>query len=422
MFACATYRLTEEFEDNISHEIEENVRRIRHHACLALWCGNNEMEGMIYDGYGETPLLRGDYTRMYSYVIPKIVKREDPDAFYWPSSPSSGGDFDNPHDETRGDAHYWQVWHGYRPFTNYRRHNFRYASEFGFESLPAMKTIESFTEERDRTVFSYVMEKASEKRKRLCEDDGLSGTVSSVSQGSCPSGLCVPRSCRGRRCGTESSTGGRHRGQCMGAIVWQLNDCWPVASWSSIDYFGRWKALHYFEKRFFAPVMLSCCEEGLLSQNPNPNARFYDVEKSIRLHVANETTEEQKVLVRWSLRDSSSGGDWRREDGRSDGFLRLTVCGWKRRNFRMRITWNIMFFMSVCKNGVVISEGSVLFSMPKFYNYQDPKLTVHREGEELVVYAEAYAAFVELQNENEDLILSDNYFDMEAGRETHTDP
>ena len=75
MFACATYRLTEEFEDNISHEIEENVRRIRHHACLALWCGNNEMEGMIYDGYGETPLLRGDYTRMYSYVIPKIVKR-----------------------------------------------------------------------------------------------------------------------------------------------------------------------------------------------------------------------------------------------------------------------------------------------------------------------------------------------------------
>lgn len=81
----------------------------------------------------------------------------------------------------------------------------------------------------------------------------------------------------------------RNRGRCMGAIVWQLNDCWPVASWSSIDYSGRWKALHYFEKRFFAPVLLSCCEEGLLSQDPFVNARPYEVEKSIRLNVANET-------------------------------------------------------------------------------------------------------------------------------------
>ena len=93
---------------------------------------------------------------------------------------------------------------------------------------------------------------------------------------------------------------------CMGAVIWQLNDCWPVASWSSIDYFGRWKALHYFEKRFFAPVLLSCCEEGLLSQNPNLNSRPYEIEKSTRLHVANETRQEQQVKVRWSLRDSHS--------------------------------------------------------------------------------------------------------------------
>lgn len=413
MFACATYRLTEEFEDNISHEIEENVRRIRHHACLALWCGNNEMEGMIYDGYGETPLLRGDYTRMYSYVIPKIVKREDPDAFYWPSSPSSGGDFDNPHDETRGDAHYWQVWHGYRPFTDYRRHNFRYASEFGFESLPAMKTIESFTEERDRTVFSYVMEKHQRS------ENGYAKMMVYLAQY-----LPYPRDLahlvyasqimqgQAMRYGVEHWR--RHRGQCMGAIVWQLNDCWPVASWSSIDYFGRWKALHYFEKRFFAPVMLSCCEEGLLSQNPNPNARFYDVEKSIRLHVANETTEEQKVLVRWSLRDSSSGviGEEKTAEVTVPPLDGLWL---EKEEFPDADYLEHHVFYECLQNGVVISEGSVLLSMPKFYNYQDPKLTVHREGEELVVYAEAYAAFVELQNENEDLILSDNYFDMEAG-------
>lgn len=413
MFACSTYRLTEEFEENISHEIEDNVRRIRHHACLALWCGNNEMEGMIYDGYGETPLLRGDYTRMYSYVIPKIVKREDPDTFYWPSSPSSGGDFDEPHDETRGDAHYWKVWHGYQPFTDYRRHNFRYASEFGFESLPAMKTIESFTEEEDRNVFSYVMEKHQRSENgyakmmiylaqylRYPKDLSHLVYASQIMQG------------QAMRYAVEHWR--RHRGQCMGAIVWQLNDCWPVASWSSIDYFGRWKALQYFEKRFFAPLMISCCEEGLLSQDPNPNARFYDVEKSIRLHVANETMQEQKVLVRWSLRDSRSRviGE---EKCREVKVPPLDGVWLEKEEFPEADYLEHHVVYECLMDGKVISEGSVLFSMPKFYQYRDPALTVRREGDELVVRAEAYAGFVELQNEKEDLILSDNYFDMEAG-------
>ena len=200
----------------------------------------------------------------------------------------------------------------------------------------------------------------------------------------------------------------------MGAIVWQLNDCWPVASWSSIDYFGRWKALQYFEKRFFAPVMISCCEEGLLSQDPNPNARFYDVEKSIRLHVANETMQEQKVLVRWSLRDSRSRviGE---EKCREVKVPPLDGVWLEKEEFPEADYLEHHVVYECLMDGKVISEGSVLFSMPKFYNYRDPKLTVHREGEELVVHAEAYAAFVELQNEKEDLILSDNYFDMEAG-------
>lgn len=413
MFACSTYQLTEEFEENISHEIKENVRRIRHHACLGLWCGNNEMEGMICDGYGETPKLRGDYTRMYSYVIPKIVKREDPDTFYWPSSPSSGGDFDNPHDENRGDAHYWQVWHGYKPFPDYRKHNFRYASEFGFESLPAMKTIESFTLPKDRNVFSYVMEKHQRSEngyaKMMMYMAQYFPYPKDLSHLSYASQLMQAQAMR-----YAVEHWRRHRGQCMGAIVWQLNDCWPVASWSSIDYFGRWKALHYFEKRFFAPVMISCCEEGLLSQNPNPNARPYEVEKSIHLHVANETMEEQKVTVRWSLRDSRSvlvgeeketeltvpplSGVWIPKEEFPDADL-----------FEHHVTYTCL------QHGKVISEGSVIFSMPKFYQYADSALTVRREGDELVVTSQAYASSVELMNENEDLVLSDNYFDMEAG-------
>ena len=200
----------------------------------------------------------------------------------------------------------------------------------------------------------------------------------------------------------------------MGAIVWQLNDCWPVASWSSIDYYGRWKALHYFEKRFFAPVLLSCHEEGLLSQDPNVNARPYEVEKSIRLHVANETLQEQKVLVRWSLRDSQSR-IVREEKEREVCVKPLSGVWLEKEEYPQADLQEHHVFYSCLQNGEVISEGSVLFSMPKFYQYANPNLTVEREGDELLVRAEKYAGSVELLNENEDWVLSDNYFDMEAG-------
>lgn len=413
MFACSTYLLTEEFEENISHEIAQNVRRIRHHACLGLWCGNNEMEDMILCGYTEIPRLRGDYTRMYSYVIPKIVKKVDPDTFYWPSSPSSGGDFDEPQDETRGDAHYWQVWHGYKPFPDYRKHNFRYASEFGFESLPSLKTIEAFTLPEDRNIFSYVMEKHQRSENgyakmmvymsqyfKYPKDFSLLVYASQLMQG------------QAMRYAVEHWR--RHRGQCMGAIVWQLNDCWPVASWSSIDYFGRWKALHYFEKRFFAPVLVSCCEEGLLTQNPNPNARPYEVEKSIHLNVANETREDRRVTVCYSLRDKYSCVVG--EEMKEEVFVPALSSVWLEKEDlpHARLYEDHVFYTCV-QEGEVISEGSVIFSMPKFHKYADPELTARIEGEEIVVTAKAYAASVELLNEEEDWVLSDNYFDMEAG-------
>ena len=160
MFACAVYNLTEEFEENITAEFVDNVRRLRHHPSLALWCGNNEMEDFVDKGeWVANHRQKADYIKMYEYIIPKVLKTEDPQAFYWPASPSSGGSFDFPQDPDRGDVHYWMVWHGLLPFTDYRNHKFRYVSEFGFQSFPCMDTIESFTAPEDRNVFSYVMEK-----------------------------------------------------------------------------------------------------------------------------------------------------------------------------------------------------------------------------------------------------------------------
>ena len=206
----------------------------------------------------------------------------------------------------------------------------------------------------------------------------------------------------------------RHRGQCMGTIVWQLNDCWPVASWSSIDYSGRWKALHYFEKRFFAPVLLSCCEEGMLSQDMNLNTRNPPFEKSIRLNVVNETRQDRVLTVRWSLRDSRSqviGGEHEQEIA----VPALSTVWLDKEELPQAHVRQDHVVYTLLENGETVSEGSVLFGVPQIYEYADPKLTARVEGDEIVVSAEAYAGSVAIRNENDDLLLSDNYFDMEAG-------
>ena len=291
MFACASYELDAAFARNISAEIRDNVRRIRHHACLGLWCGNNEMETQTLDGAWQPSIKQKcDYIKIFEYIIPGILEEEDPATFYWPSSPSSGGNYDNPWDENRGDTHYWAVWHGNKPFTDYRNYYFRYMSEFGFQSFPCLKTIETFTEPGDRNIFSRVMEM---HQRNTAANGKIMNYLSATYLYPTSFEMLLYASqllqADAIRYGIEHFR--RHRGRCMGAVVWQLNDIWPVASWASIDYYGRWKALHYVEKRAFAPVMISCEEVGELSERPFCVAQPEPIEKSARLHVANETME-----------------------------------------------------------------------------------------------------------------------------------
>lgn len=414
MFACAVYQLTEEFEENIKAEFIDNIKRIRHHACLGLWCGNNEMEMFVAQGgeWVNSPTQKSDYVKMYEYIIPKILKEYDPQTFYWPASPSSGGAFDKPNDENYGDAHYWEVWHGNKPITEYRKFYFRYVSEFGFQSFPGLKTCETFTEPEDRNVFSYVMEKhqrnssANGKIMNYMEQTFLYptsfDTVLYASQ---------LLQAEAMRYGVEHFR--RNRGRCMGAVIWQLNDCWPVASWSSIDYCGRWKALHYYEKRFFAPIMLSCDEEGILTQDTNPNAEPYEVKKSIRLNVANETMQDVKVTVKWALRNAKAqvlrGGEQNVE------IPALSSVWLEREQMQDAELYEDYVSYDCYRNGQRISGGTVLFTAPKHYRFVNPRLQVKAEGDEIVVRAEAYARSVEILNEDDTLLLSDNYFDMNAG-------
>ena len=413
MFACAAYDLSEEFEENVKAEFRDNIRRLRHHPSLALWCGNNEMESFVpMDTWVNTPKLKADYIKLYEYILPKIVKEEDPQAFYWPSSPSSGGSFDAPQDENRGDCHYWAVWHGLLPFTDYRNHIFRYASEFGFQSFPCMATIESFTLPEDRNVFSYVME----KHQRNASANGkiaeyLSQTYLYPSTLDAFVYASQLLQAQAMQYGVEHWR--RHRGRSMGALVWQLNDCWPVTSWSSIDYYGRWKALHYYEKRFFAPVLISCAEEGTLTQNTNVNAEPFPLKKSARLNVSNETRQTFEGRVHWSLRRPDAA--ILREGFAEVKVPALSALWLEELDFSDQDTRGCYFAYELTdKAGARIGEGTVLFCAPKHFRFENPELEARLEGDEILVTAKAYARSVEIQC-GPDTLLEDNYFDMNAG-------
>ena len=418
MFACMVYDLTEDFEKNITAELVDNITRLRHHASLGAWCGNNEIETFIAGGkehWCRDPKEYADYIKMFEYLFPKLAKKLSPQTFYWPSSPSSGGGYDNPWDENRGDMHYWDVWHGNKPITEFRKFHFRYLSEFGFQSFPSLRTVETFTEPEDRNIFSYVMEKhqrnvaANGKIMNYMEQTYLYPT--SFDMLLYASQLLQAEA---MRYGVEHFR--RNRGRCMGAVIWQLNDNWPVASWSSIDYYGRWKALHYFEKRFFAPIMISCDEEGTLTQDPNVNAQPYDVKKSITLNVANETLKDEEVTVEWELRDNT--GSILRSDSTRIGVKALSSAWLRKVDLPEAELYSNYVSYRARLEGKVVSEGTILFCAPKFFKFRKPELSLKVNGDEITVGSDVYAKGIRIINEADDLILSDNYFDLNGGEKT----
>lgn len=425
MYACAFYDLTPDFERSIRVETHQNVARLRHHASLALICGNNEME-MFMAGANNAlinhrtwefvptyPHHITDYVKMFEYILPAIVKETAPQTYWWPASPSSGGNFDAPNDENRGDNHYWDVWHGEKPFTEYRKFFFRYASEFGFQSFPCLKSVKQFTLPDDRNIFSRVMER--HQRNQAANGKILSYLSQTFRYPNSFDDLLYASQlmqAEAIRYGVEHWR--RNRGRCMGAIIWQLNDIWPVASWASIDYYGRWKALHYAAKRFFAPVMISAEEEGELSQNPKINEYHpAPLEKSFRLNVCNETLRDVTGEVVWALR-TPDGAIVRQNQqtltipAMSAKWLDKVDCA------DASLTGHYVSFAFVVDD-VAVSEGTCIFCAPKHFEFIDPRLTVETHGDTIIVTSHAYAKQVWLESEDADLLLDDNAFDMNPG-------
>lgn len=253
---------TYDFKQSVAHEAEDQLRRLRNHPSIVLWCGNNETEIAFHWENRDKldPAVRiqmwQDYLSLFHGVLATAAARFTPETPYWPSSPSADLEATTPGFQA-GDEHIWDVWHGRVPFSTYEQHHARFVTEYGFQSFPEMRTIETFTTPPDRTsIFTPVM-LAHQKNK---EGNDLIRTYllrDYPEPKDFASFLYVSQvlQAEGIKIGAEHLR--RERGRNMGGIYWQLNDCWPVASWSSIDSLGRWKALQFYAKRFYAPILVS---------------------------------------------------------------------------------------------------------------------------------------------------------------------
>lgn len=260
MFACAMYPGDKAFLENVEQEAIQNVKRLQNHACVVLWCGNNESaEGWRRWGWQsgrsvkEKNKIWNDYLSVFDSILPKIVKTHT-NAPYWESSPSFGRG--NPNYLTQGDAHDWWVWHDGYPFEHFESNVPRFMSEFGFQAFPSYKTIQ-FINPNDSVSLDTPAFKNHQKHQRGFQiiDQYLERDYVKPYNAKDYIYLSQILQARGITMGIEAQR--RAKPYCMGSLYWQLNDCWPAISWSSIDFFGNWKALHYTAKEVFDNILIS---------------------------------------------------------------------------------------------------------------------------------------------------------------------
>ena len=416
-FACTLYFPDEKMMESIKVEVRQNLERLRHHPSIAIVCGNNEVEG-CHAGSSERMAQKALVERnieLFEDVIASIASDVCPEIPYIHTSPVTVGRFVDPNNENFGDSHYWEVWHSGKPFTEYRNHHFRYLSEFGFQSFPCEKTVNQFTLPEDRNVFSRVME---QHQRNTAANGKIVSYISDTFLYPTDFGTLLYTSqllqAEAMRYGVEHLR--RERGRCMGTLYWQLNDIWPVASWASIDYYGRLKALHYYAKRFYSPVLISCRETGEKTTRPYVilEPGLYDYETKAELTITNDTLSEFVGTVRSYLRDSY--GTILESFEEPIKVAPLSVCTLCERDFnKTDVSSNYYSYELVDNSGNIVSSGTVLFTAPKHFNFKNPELTAEVVGDEIVIRAKAYAKSVEIYSDDCDFILSDNFFDMNAG-------
>jgi beta-mannosidase len=440
IFSCSIYPLDEaDFHENVRIEVEENVKRLQHRASLALWCGNNEMEwGWESWGWSKHPLeeqlpalieqfpmlrllqdmvsgrskpladcveLKGAYEQFFHHTLPDWIAGLDPDTPYWPSSPSSNTPFHDVNGQKQGDAHYWDVWHGRKPFTAYRDQYPRFMSEFGFQALPPLETVRTYAEEEDWNMTSYIMERHQKNDSgnslmvgQMLDTFRLPKDFESLVY------LSMVLQAEGIRYGVEHWR--RHPDRVAGTLYWQLNDCWPVASWSSLDYFGRWKALHYVARRFYAPLMLSI-------EDKPPKQDVY---------ITNDTLESWGGTLRWALETLS--GEVLTTGQKTVRVAPQAATLISALDFFDRVSdaniRELAFVAELYQGEQLVSRQTAFFTPTKHLSLADPEISTRLSvvGDNLYIELTSHslARLVECTLEGADIVFSDNYFDLPADR------
>ncbi|MHB9130665.1 MAG: beta-mannosidase [Armatimonadota bacterium] len=410
LFACSTYpTFDEDFTRSALAEVVDNVTRLRNHPSIALWCGNNELEmGLVGQEWEASQMSWNDYTRLFDNLLPEMVQLLDPERDYWPGSPHSPYGNREDHSSPRwGDAHLWDVWHKKQPFDWYRTTEHRFISEFGFQSFPEPKTVEAFTLPEDRNVTSYIME--HHQRSVIGNSTILTYMLDwFMLPATFEMTLWLSQILHGigMQYGVEHWR--RNMARTMGTLYWQLNDCWPVASWASIDYFGRWKAPHYLAKRFYAPLLISGVEDAARG--------------TVDIHVTSDLPQPREGTVRWYVTDTDGQllTDARHQvliAAHADALVAVADAQQllRRRNRRDMLVW-----LELWVDGACVSTNLATFVRPKHLTLHDPRLAVSVQRESATEYlvsitADKPALWAWLTNAELEARYADNFLHVQPG-------
>jgi len=413
MVACSTFpTFDKEVVASFKQEAIDNVTRIHHRACMALWCGNNELEmGLVKDQWGDDAMAWKDYKKVFDTLLGDVVKSIAPQTAYWPCSPhTSVGDRNDFNNADSGDAHLWAVWHGKQPFEWYRTCDHRFNSEFGFQAFPEPKTVATYTNKDDNNITTRVME--HHQRSGIGNSTIMTymldwfrlpiGFENTLWLSQILQGMAIKYACEHWR---------RSMPRGMGTLYWQINDTWQVASWSSIDYFGRWKALQFMAKKFFAPVLVSALE----------NAEKGTVE----LHITNDREKTLKGNLSWKV--TTIEGKVVEKGSKSCS----TVANGNRIAHKLNLKQqiekfkehNLLVWTSFKAKGEMNSDNVTFFARPKHMDLLNPglskKITANKDGSfKVELSAKKPSLWTWIEFEGLDATLSDNFVHLCPGDKT----
>lgn len=412
IFACTTYPHDPTFLKRVSEEAVYNMRRLRNHASLAMWCGNNEIyEGMRYWGWKDkySPVVWKEMTEGYDVLfrqlLPELVEANDPGRFYMHGSPYEAN-WGRPESWKIADSHNWGTWYGQKPFESLDTEIPRFMSEYGFQAFPEMKTIRMFASPEDYELESPVMnahQKASIGNFLIKKTMALYYKVPEKFEDLIYAGLILQG--QGMRHGIEAHR--RHRPYCMGSLPWQLNDSWPVVSWSSIDYYGNWKAMHYQIRRAFAPVLVDAIKEG----------------NNLSYYIMSDRLTDEELTLNLELMDFN-GKVYRKQ--KVDGLLpantsKLFYQEPVEQALAGRDSATTFMHMVVkSKKGEVLSDEIYYFAHPK--DQLLPKTPLHWQVKqkkgycEVTVKADKLARDIFIEVPVQGVRFSDNFFDLLPGQ------